>query len=447
MAETKLIIPEGQSIRFTPVTYYQQPMGSQFYDYEAPQNRHYDNGRHLLDVDLNRKYAAGLHPYSFGSRQNYQVQQIKTGDLLFLFWRSQLAMTASNNTLKAYDIAGTLLHTFTPLGSLTETQYNDASYEATFEGVKLYGSGVYTYVYFESGSVFEYAPYQYYLYGNIPPQVYAAIAGSFDLLNAGANNFSNLALEGVEYIESLNVWALKFNQSYSSSTNSGDLRFNYRRSEFGYFGYKELSMPAALLNKCFYLEIEHDLTDDATPYKGKWRSDLLRLTTDMTRGMVKFNWKNSDSFGMIDYRLGEANNTLYLQADYFDLIPSSDQFSAETERGVLTNFNPIYKRRFKLRCEFLPRHLLDLLHICFLHDNIYINGKQFTVDLTTFEPERIEKTMLYNVTVEIVEVQINGIYDAAYPFGNMLEGRRPSLLIDEDGHYLDIGDGQRLNIM
>ncbi|HUM89177.1 MAG TPA: hypothetical protein PKV50_06575 [Prolixibacteraceae bacterium] len=179
-------------------------------------------------------------------------------------------------------------------------------------------------------------------------------------------------------------------------------------------------MPEQLLNKCFYLEIEHNLTDDATPCKGKWRSDLLRLTLDMTQGMVKFNWKNTDSFGMIDYRLGEANNTMYLQADYFDMIPSSDQFTAETERGGLTNFNPIYKRRFKLRCEFLPRHMLDLLYICFTHDNVLINGKRFTADLSTFEPERIEKTMLYNVNIEVIEYEINGIYAANYPFSNMI---------------------------
>jgi len=446
MAETKLIIPEGQSIRFTPVTYYQQPINSQFYDYEAPQNRHYDNGRHLLDVDLNRKHAAGLHPYSFGSRQNYQVQQLKYNDLLFLYWRSQLAMTTSNNTLKAYDLTGTLLHTFSPLGSLDETQYNDANYEAIFEGVKLHGAGAYTYVYFETGDVMEYAPYQYYLYGNIPEQVNAAITGSFDLINAGSNNFTNQSLISIDYIESLNVFALKFNHVYNSATDTGDLRFNYVRSQFGYFGYKELNMPEQLLNKCFYLEIEHNLTDDATPHKGKWRSDLLRLTVDMTQGMVKFVWRNADGFGMIDYRLREAYNTLYLQADYFDMIPTSDQFTAETERGGLTNFNPIYKRRFKLRCEFLPRHMLDLLYICMTHEYIYINGKRFTADLSTWEPERIEKTMLYNVNIEVIEYEINGIYAANYPFSNMIEGRRPSLLIDED-NYLDIGGGQRLNIL
>ena len=446
MAETKLIIPEGQSIRFTPVTYYQQPIGSQFFDYEAPQNRHYDNGRHLLDVDLNRKRAAGLHPYSFGARENYPVQQLKYGDLLFLFWRSQLEMTASNNTLKAYDLAGTLLHTFTPLGSALETQYNDANYEVTFEGVKLYGSGAFTYVYFESGNAFEYAPFQYYLYGNIPTQVNTAIDGTFDLVNAGANNFSNLTPEGIEYIESLNVWALKFNQAYNTITDNGDLRFNYIRSANGYFGYKELNMPEELLNKCFFLEIEHNLTDDATPIKGKWRSDLLFVSLDMTQGMVKFNWKNSKGFGLIDYRLGEANNTMYLQADYFDMIPMSDQFTAETERGGITNFNPIYKRRFKLRCEFLARQMLDLLYICLTHESVYINGKRYTADLSSFEFERIEKTMLYNATVEIAEYEINGIYAANYPFGNMIEGRRPSLLIDEN-NYLDIGGGQRLNIM
>jgi len=446
MAETKLIIPEGQSIRFTPVTYYMQPTGSQFYNYEAPQNRHYDNGRHLLDVDLNRKHAVGLYPYSFGSRQNYQVQQIRMNEVLFLFWRSQLEMTATNNTLKAYDLAGTLLHTFSPLGSLLETQYNDASYEAIFEGVKLYGSGAFTYVYFDAGDVMEYAPYQYYLYGNIPEQVNAAITGSFDLINAGSNNFTNQSLISIDYIESLNVFALKFNHVYNPATDTGDLRFNYVRSSNGYFGYKELIMPVSLLNKCFYLEIEHDLTDDTTPVKGKWRSDLLKLSVDMTVGMVKFTWKNSDSFGMIDYRLGESSNTMYLQADYFDLMPSSDQFTAQTERGVLTNFNPIYKRRFKLRCEFMPRHLVDLLYICLIHEYVYVNGKRFTVDLSTFEAERIEKTMLWNVTIEIIEYEINGIYAANYPFGNLADGRQPALKIDED-NYLEIGGGNRLRIM
>ena len=53
---------------------------------------------------------------------------------------------------------------------------------------------------------------------------------------------------------------------------------------------------------------------------------------------------------------------------------------------------------------------------------------------------------MMDLMVEVVEYEINGIYAGNYPFSNLIEGRRPSLLIDED-NYLDIGGGKRLNIM
>jgi len=142
MAEIKLIIPQGQSIRFTPVTYYQQPTGSAFTSIESPQHRNYYNTQHLLEVDSNEKFAINQYRLSYGSRSNYQVQQFRRGDLLWLFYRSQIDIN-THNTVKAYSLAGTLLHTFTALGT---NQYNDAAYALEYSNVVLSGDGTYTYV-------------------------------------------------------------------------------------------------------------------------------------------------------------------------------------------------------------------------------------------------------------------------------------------------------------
>ena len=69
-----------------------------------------------------------------------------------------------------------------------------------------------------------------------------------------------------------------------------------------------------------------------------------------------------------------------------------------TQEQVLLDSN--YKRKFKCEVMAIPRNLVEKLALAIRHEYFYINGKQFVWVGGSWNQERIEQTMLYNVDFE-----------------------------------------------
>jgi hypothetical protein len=187
--------------------------------------------------------------------------------------------------------------------------------------------------------------------------------------------------------------------------------------------------------------VEYNQADDSA-IKNQWVSEVYQLIQDPEKTLL-IEWKDDTQKWLIDYRsLFQYTQKMYLTASHFDIIPTNDEVETYTsEQGVVNLINAEYQRKFKLEIDYAPRWIIDELALIIRHKFFYINGKRFTPIISSYSVARVENTMMFTASIEVVEYDLAGIYSGNYEWENMAilpDPPAPYLLIDDKGHKLKI---------
>lgn len=440
-----ILIPENNSLRFVKRQYNGQPTGSTWSSQEAPFNRNYFNTRFFDEIASNIKPTIQLNAQLFGDYSQYLLQTFRNETIPVQLLSTEDLTDDSNIQVKYYKSDGTV---GTPTKILTK-KIDNREHKIRFNDVKFVNFGGFRAFYFEPSTFLEYGIFpnvidsgKHYYNGEVP--TWMEVDQDIEIfVGIGNPNNGTGSISWIGYSETYNAWVFLTNLSYvaTSETEAQYIIITYERSEYDVYEYNLSGFPA---ETCLYLEIKTTETlGNFDAFVEKWESEFLYYELDPAEGLVILQWENDKDKFLIDFRTG-IRNFCYLPMLTYDLLPDGDAEIYTDDNSGASLLDSNYKRKFKCEVMAIPRNMLEKLALAIRHEYFYINGKQFVWVGGSWNQERIEQTMLYNVDFEVYEPNLLGIYSTEY-VNTKPSDSNAKLLIDDD-NKLKIDDNNFLNI-
>jgi hypothetical protein len=444
----KIIIPDGQSFRFVLRNYYSQPSGSEITSEQAIDKRQYFNTLFRHEEEWNRTFTADLFGNLYADNRKKYVQQFRNnGEQIYLQVLSDITTILQLNsqiTITTHKPDGTLISTITDYES--GLNINNINFRTSYFGTSGVDINGYQGIYFtgEVEVLNSYSDEVINFFGNIPDEISVGDTLSIDGTTA--------YVTAIQYIDSLNVLAIKTDISYASETFTNFYHFQ-GLTEYNSYNFRFLTSVFPQ-NQCFFMRFSVYADDDKDKLTPLYfiESELYEFKIDLPN-RVAFEWSDIlKKICLLEYSESETetrgNHKLFLPCEFYTIsfgLDESEIFVNEQGTGVLLSAK--YQRKYT--CVFvepLPRYIFETLKIMSMHSSVWVNGKRFVIDPKTIEATKTEGGMLFTGSFEMVEYELTGINDTTgYDWYNLTENDNVlkidstyDLIIDEIGNKLKI---------
>ena len=438
----KIVIPDNNSIRFVKKQYNEQPSGSAFSNTEAPFHSNYFNRRYEQEINDNLSNI-GLYKQKYGDLSNYVVQMYR-GESLTIQYLSTGSALDTTLKVKAYDGVGVEI---TSISVSNQLKIINENFQTKYDNAKIVDKDGFLAIYLTTGTrqyignlVTVIQEDSYYLNGDLP--TYMAVGQSIKWSGTIGNpNNGTHTITSLTYDETLGVMLAVTSTAFSATSNvSGWATTIHERLPLNAYEFIISDLP---LDQCMYFEVTTS-NDSFTTIHEQWETDYIYTKQDITDGVMRFDWKDPISKYITDFRTG-LTPFCYLPALMYNITPEISGENYMDETGYATLYGTNYKRKFEVTVMAIPRAFVEKLALIMTHKTVYINFKQFVLEIGSESVEEIEDTMLFTYKFTVYEPELLGIYSLDY-VNTTDKTTAAKLLIDADNNLKIDNDGNTLLI-